>query len=659
MSTTPSRTVRTPATPVHPFHGRLTPLGLDEVSILGGFWGSRQSVNADATLPHIESWLEREGWIGNFDLAAEGLLPRGRRGREFSDSEVYKFLEAMAWEIGRSGRSELEERFRSTVARIAAAQEADGYLNTMFGRPGQAPRWSDLEFGHELYCLGHLFQAAVARLRTRPAADDGLVAVAIRAADHVCEVFGEGARDGICGHPEIELGLVELGRATGDQRYVRQAELFIRRRGHGTLGPVEYGSAYFQDDVPVRDATVLRGHVVRAGYLSAAAVDVAVEDGDQGLLDALRTQWRATRDRRTYITGGQGSHHLDEAFGDDYELPPDRAYNETCASIASVMFSWRLLLASGDPTYADLVERTLFNNVAASPAEDGRSFFYTNTLHKRTPGEPAPTDRPHLRAQSSMRAPWFAVSCCPPNVARTFASLAAYVATRDAEGLQIHQYAPSTIRTRLDDGTSVEVDVRTSYPASGTIAVEVVTSAEREWTLSLRVPEWAESGARLVETDDGGARHVSQVAPGVVDVRRRFRAGDVVVLELPMQPRAVRPDPRIDALRGCVAVERGPEVMCLESVDLPGGPEGVQPDVGTASIDLSAGLGVDGEAVTARIATEPPPPTRWPYLTDGEEPEGVAPGRSSSVRLVPYHHWGNRGPSTMRVWIPEDADTWS
>lgn len=643
MSTIPSRSVRTPATPVSPSRGRLTPLGLDEVSILGGFWGTRQQVNAEATLPHIDSWLEREGWIGNFDLAADGRLPEGRRGREFSDSEVYKFLEAMAWEIGRSGSPRLEERFRSIVARVAAAQEDDGYLNTMFGRPGQAARWSDLEFGHELYCLGHLFQAAVARLRTRPDADDGLVAIARRAADHVCEVFGDAGSPGICGHPEVELGLVELGRATGEERYVRQADLFIRRRGHGTLGPIEFGAAYFQDDVPVREATVLRGHVVRAGYLAAAAVDVAIEDGDEGMLKVLEDQWRTTRDRRTYVTGGQGSHHLDEAFGEDYELPPERAYNETCASIASVMFSWRLLLASGEPAYADLVERTLFNNVAASPAEDGRAFFYTNTLHKRTPGEPAPSDRPHLRAQSSMRAPWFAVSCCPPNVARTFASLAAYVATRDADGLQIHQYAPSCIRTRLDDGTPVEVDVRTSYPSSGTIEVEVVTTTGRAWTLSLRVPEWA-AGARLVQ---GG--EAAEVAPGVVEIHRQFAAGEVVTLELPMQPRAVWPDPRIDAVRGCVAIERGPEVMCLESVDLREGE--ADADVAMASIDLSGGLDDSGESVTARIATEPPPPARWPFAADVPEPRGgtAAP---TPVRLVPYHHWGNRGPSTMRVWIP-------
>ena len=441
-----SVSTHTPAAPVAPSRGVLRPLGLDEVRITGGFWAERQAVNGDATLSHIEFWLEREGWLPNFDLAAAGTLPEGRRGREFSDSEVYKFLEAVAWELGRLGERSmdapaLEARFRSVVARVERAQEPDGYLNTMFGRPGQQPRWSDLEWGHELYCLGHLFQAAVARERTRPGADDGLLGIAVRAADLVCATFGEGGIESVCGHAEIEVGLAELARVTGDDRYRRQASLFIERRGHGTLADIEFGRAYYQDDIPVREADILRGHAVRANYLAAGAVDVAVDDGDDELLAALTTQWQNTIARRTYLTGGQGSHHRDEAFGDDFELPPDRAYSETCASISSIMFSWRLLLAQGLPRYAELIERTLFNVVATSPAQDGRSFYYANTLHQREPGQPPAPDEATARASSSLRAPWFEVSCCPPNVARTFASLAAFLATADDEGVQLHQYA--------------------------------------------------------------------------------------------------------------------------------------------------------------------------------------------------------------------------
>lgn len=630
---TMTTTTTTAATPVAPSHGTLRPLGLDEVQVTGGFWAQRQAVNATASLAHIEHWMEREGWIGNFDRAVAGTLPLDRGGREFSDSEVYKLLEAMAWEIGRTDDADLDRRFRALVGRIGAAQEPDGYLNTMFGRTGQRPRYSDLEWGHELYCYGHLFQAAVARARTRPDADDGLLAIARRAADHVVEAFGPDGIASVCGHAEIEPALAELGRATGDRRYVDQAALFVERRGTGTLADIELGRAYYQDDVPVVRATVLRGHAVRANYLAAGAVDVAVETDDHELLTALTTQWENTVARRTYVTGGQGSQHEGEAFSDDFVLPPDRAYSETCAGVGSVMFSWRLLLAQGLPRYADLIERTLFNVVATSPSHAGTEFYYTNTLHQRVPGTVPPTDVASPRASSSLRAPWFAVSCCPPNVARTLASLAAYVATTDDDGVQLHQYAPSRIRTSLADGRRVELDVETEYPRDGVVRVSVVATEDRPWTLSLRVPAWAQ-GATLV-TPEG-----EQAAPaGTVGVTRRFAAGDVVELRLPMAPRVSGADPRIDAVRGCVVVERGPEVLCVESVDLAGGAD-------VASLRLRGVRESDGR-VLASVLTTAYDDADWPY-GDRAEPDGA----TTEVPLIPYHDWANRGPSTMRVWLP-------
>lgn len=644
------QTTTAPQTPVAPARGRLRPLGQQEVRITGGFWGERQAVNGRNTLAHIESRLESEGWLGNFDRAAAGTLPDGRRGREFSDSEVYKYLEALAWEIGRTDDADLEARFRAVVGRVAAAQESDGYLNTRFGRAGQGARWSELEWGHELYCLGHLFQAAVARERTRPGADDGLLRIAVRAADLVCAEFGADARDGICGHAEVEVGLVELARATGEPRYLEQARVFVERHGGGTLGDIEWGRKYFQDDVPVREATALRGHAVRANYLAAGAADVAVDTGDDELLGALRGQWDRTVARRTYITGGQGSHHQDEAFGEDWELPADRAYSETCAGVGSVMFSWRLLLAGGDPRHADLIERTLYNVVATSPAPDGRSFFYANTLHQRVPGVPADEEATSPRASSSLRAPWFEVSCCPPNVARTLASLDAYLATSDDDGVQLHQYASASVDTTLPDGRIVAFDVETDYPASGRIRVISRGDAapDEPWTLTLRVPSWAH-GARLRLTPaDGRPAEEREVAPGSVAIRRAFGAGDAVELDLPIAPRLSTADPRIDAVRGCVAIERGPEVYALESVDLgPSGPADVADVVlapnarpfehdGRVWIDVMS-VGADDSA------------SAWPYSGAAAAPRGAA---SVSVPLVPYHEWAERGPSTMRVWIP-------
>lgn len=633
----------TPATPVVPASGRLRPLGLDEVQITGGFWAHRQEVNGSATLDHIGGRLESEGWLANFDLAAAGTLPDGRRGREFSDSEIYKYLEALAWEIGRTGDAALDERFRAVVARVAAAQEPDGYLDTMFGRPGQGPRWSNLEWGHELYCLGHLFQAAVARRRTRPDADDGLIDIARRAADLLCDVFGEGGIESICGHAEIEVGLAELARAVGEPRYLEQARIFIERHGAGTLADIEYGRSYFQDDIPVRDARVLRGHAVRANYLASGAADVAVDTGDAALLEALRSQWEHTIARRTYLTGGQGSHHQDEAFGDDWELPPDRAYSETCAGIGSIMFAWRLLLADGDPRYADLIERTLYNVVATSPSDDGRSFYYANTLHQRVPGTPADPDETSPRASSSLRAPWFEVSCCPPNVARTFASLAAYIATADDTGVQVHQYASASVRTKLADGRAVAFDLETGYPAEGGIRVSIVGDTAGSWTLALRVPSWARGARVRVTTADGVEDR--DAAPGVCEITREFRAGDVVELDLPVSPRVTWPDAHIDAVRGCVAIERGPEVLALESTDLAA--LGVD-DVGQVVIDPAAPLHESDGRVSARIRVRTAPAAEWPYGAA----DAASEGDGILIPLVPYHSWANRGPSTMRVWIP-------
>lgn len=647
-------TSRTTA-PAVPRRSRLRPLGLDEVTITGGFWGHRQHVNATATLTHIEAWLERAGWIANFDLAAAGRLPAGRRGREFADSEVYKYLEALAWEIRRASgtpaEADLEARFRAITSRVGAAQEPDGYLNTMFGRPGQSDRWSDLQWGHELYCTAFLVQAAIARARTRPGADDGLLDIAVASADLVCEVFGEDGREAVCGHAAIESALVELARVTGAQRYLAQAARFVDLRGHGTLGDIEFGRAYYQDDTPVRDADVLRGHAVRANYLAAGAVDVATETGDEALFDALTRQWSATVARRTYLTGGQGSHHQDEAFGDDWVLPPDRAYSETCAAIASTMFSWRLLLATADPRYADLIERTLLNVVATAPSGAGTAFFYANTLHQRRPGTPAGDDQPSPRASAAVRAPWFDVSCCPTNIARTLSALAAHVATVDDDGLQMHQYAPATVDTALPDGTPVALDVETDYPLDGIVRLHVRSPAVRPWTLTLRVPPWA-TGARLLVKPAGGRTTETAAEPGTVSVRHGFGPGDLVELHLPTAPRFTTPDSRIDAVRGCVAVERGPEVLCLESVDLAAATGGRVTDIADVAIDTTVPPRQVGPDVLVRLQIAGHTAAAWPYAEPTEHAT-AEPAPAVDVALVAYHSWGERGPTAMRVFLPE------
>ncbi|WP_456284111.1 glycoside hydrolase family 127 protein [Microbacterium sp. JZ101] len=633
-STEPSPNgLRVGSRPVAPANARIHGVDVSSYALDGaGFWGSRQRVNGTATIAHCLEWMERLGWIENFDRIARGDVTRERAGWQFSDSEVYKLLEAMAWELSRRADDELAGAYARLVARVAAAQDDDGYLSTAFGHPGLPPRYSDLAMGHELYNIGHLLQAAVARVRTY--GTDDLVAVARRAADHVCTRFWDD-EDGLCGHPEIEVALAEFGRALGEPRYVEQARRFLERRGRGRL-PVRplLSADYFQDDAPIREADVLRGHAVRALYLSAGAVDVAVETHDGDLLAALERQWSRTVERRTYLTGGMGSRHQDEGFGDDWELPADRAYCETCAGVASVMFAWRLLLATGDVKYADLIERTLFNVVATSPSADGRAFFYANPLHQREEaGEAA--DGVNHRAEGGVRAPWFDVSCCPTNVARTLASLPAYLAAEEGDALILLQYAAGELT-----GRGLVLRIETDYPFDDRVRVHVVEAPDEERTLRLRVPSWAEH-ATLAAPDAAP----TFVEAGWAQVRRVFSPGDVVELVLPVGPRFTWPDARIDAVRGTVAVERGPLVLCVESLDLP-----PQTRIDGVRVDTRFEPRPDADGAVVSVAMAPErDPRGWAY---GPVPAESPQERRSEVRLIPYHRWAERGPSTMRVFLP-------
>jgi uncharacterized protein len=620
--------------PVVPTGGTLRPVPLTAARLTGGFWGRRQAVNSTETLGHCLAWMHREGWIGNFTTS-----PEHRRGREFADSEIYKLIEALCWD---SVRNDHTAEIVELTALVRAAQAPDGYLSTAYGRPGQPPRYHDLNFGHELYCAGHLLQAAAAAARTQSSPD--LVEVARRAADHICAEFADGGNPGVCGHPEIEPGLVELYRVTGEERYLDQARRFVERRGHRSLPEHEFGWAYFQDDVPVRDAEVFRGHAVRALYLAMGAVDVAVEVGDGELLSAVQRQFDRTLGRRTYLTGGMGSRHLDESFGDDFVLPADRSYVETCAGVATVMLAHRLLLATGEARYGDIVERVLFNVIATAVADDGRSFFYANTLHQRTPTTIVPTDRPQLRFGGGPRAPWFEVSCCLPNVGRLLASLETYLVTRNDAGVQVHQYADLDVTAG-----GLGLELRTHYPDEGSVTITVTDAVPAERELSLRVPAWA-TGATLTETGPAANSGLSgrpvtrAVHPGQVRVARRFTAGETLRLDLPVRPRWTFPDPRIDAVRGCVAVEVGPLVMCAESVDLHSDADPTAADLDTLSVDTS--VAPEDGAVKGWFA--PPTDRTWPY---GSEIEG-GPRAPRVIPLIPYHRWARRGPTTMRVWLP-------
>lgn len=609
---------------------RLRPLDPTGVRILGGLLADRQRVNREVTLLRGAEELEGAGTLDNLRLAA-GRIQGERRGMVFSDSDVYKWLEAIAWEIGREPSGELEALARETIDLVASAQEPDGYLNS-YGQVADPPwRFTDLEMGHELYCAGHLLQAGIAFARAT--GDTSLLAVARREADLTDEVFGGGSRAETDGHPEIEVALVELCRQTGERRYLELADTLVTRRGHGTFAGGRFDLPYYQDAEPVRDASSIVGHAVRALYLAAGVTDLYAETGDDALLASMLRQWDDLASTKTYLTGGVGSRHYDEAIGDPYELPPDRAYCETCAAIASIMWNWRLLLVTGESRFADLLERTLYNGFLSGLSLDGGSFFYSNPLQSRG-GE--------------RRHRWNPVACCPPNIMRLLASLHHYLATTGDGGVQLQQYATSTIRAVVPAAGPVELAVETDYPWSGSVTVEVVACGDAEWTLSLRVPAWAR-GAVV----DG-----RPVPPGYAQLTRRWRPGDRVVLELDVSPRLTAPNPRIDAVRGCLALERGPVVYCFEAGDLPAGADladvALQADPAPADSDPLAPLGGVPGVSAAGIVRDLEGWRQIEYVDVRGLPQD---GAAAPVQLlaVPYFAWANRADGGMRVWLPRSG----
>jgi len=605
------------------------PLGIPAVRLTGGFLAAWQERNADATIPHCIEQLEASGVLDNFRRLL-GESQAEHRGFVFADSDLYKVVEAVAWEIARSGTRTFDGWLDDVVDLVARAQDDSGYVHTWIQgvRPDQ--RFTELEWTHEMYVGGHLIQAAVALARSAGRVD--LLRVARRFADLLVDRFGPGGADAICGHPEIETALVELYRLTAERSYLHLAAKMIDLRGRGLLRAGNLGDHYFQDHRPVREATSATGHAVRQLYLNAGATDVYLENGDASLLAAMDAQWADVHERKMYLSGAFGSRHRDEAFGDDYELPSDRAYAETCATVADLQWTWRMLLAggaAGPARYAETMEREVYNALAAAVDASGTRFFYANPLQLRP-------DRRTEENAPRERASWYGCACCPPNIARTVAQLGAYVASATDDALWLHQLADAEIDLPDELGAGT-VRVRTGYPSDGRVEIEVTGEVVAGAHLCVRIPRWS-PGSALVGPDgahragDDGYAHVPLVA------------GSRYALEVSLAPRLTRAHHRVDAVRGCVAVERGPLVYCVEQADLPAPLE--VDDLVLLAAPVTAG---DGDTLRLRCATAPAEPGLY-----GPEP-APRPQSDHEVTAIPFSRWGNRGASAMRVWLPTAA----
>jgi uncharacterized protein len=572
------------------------PLALHQLVAAGNLDNIRLAIRADETATADHDGAKRPRNLGPVD-PLPGL---GYQGPVFMDSDIYKTLEAIGWELANGPRPDLSDFAAGTIALLAKAQQPDGYLNSYVQASGE-PRYSRLAVSHEMYCAGHLIQAAIAM--RRGTGGTSLLAIATRFADQlVSEFAGEGK--GLDGHPVIETALAELYRETGNRAYLDLASQFTEQRGYGLAGDSGMGRRYLQDHMPVRESGTEVGHAVRALYLEAGVTDVAAETHDDELLQSSIRRWNDMVAAKTSLTGGNGSRHADEGFGDRFELPPDRAYNETCAAIASFQWSWRLLLATGDPKYADHMERVLYNGFGAAISAEGDRFFYVNPLQRRE--DHFEKDDPGRRRE------WFTCACCPPNIMRLLASIQHYLATVNGETLYVQQYAAAWLR-----GAGLDIEVATDYPWAGVV--------------TLRIPAWS---AVTGVTVNSSSERIVPPHQGYLRLHRRWQRGDTIRLRLDLAPRWTRPDRRVDAVRGCAAIERGPLVYCFEQAD--------------QSVPLD------------ELAVSPGSPlTQCPLVIEGigRTVQVTAAARGASVSdgravAIPYFQWDNRGPGAMRVWVP-------
>lgn len=603
-------------------HSMMHGVDVQDVTWTEGFWADKFDLCRRATLASIEAALRDErnsAQLINFKIAA-GHETGKYRGTNWSDGDCYKWIEAMAYVFAVTRDPELDRKMDYWIGVIAKAQAPDGYISTNIQLDPQKQRWQDLRH-HALYNMGHLFAAACAHYRAT--GKDSFLTVARKTADYLCTVFASRPPELVHMdfNPSQIMALVDLYRATGDRKYLALADVFITMRGAAPATAEEGrdkrhmgGTDLTQDRVPLREETEAVGHAVTGVYLWCGAADLYMETGEQALLKALERIWDNAR-RRTYITGGAGALYeglstrgdiVHEAFGADDQLPNRTAYNETCANIGYAMWSWRMLQITGRAQYADVVETVLYNSGLSSLSADGCRFFYANPL--------AWDGRNDWPTKHYTETRWFVHSCycCPPQVARTIAGLGRWAYSVSADGVWVHLYAGNQLRTKLADGSTVGLTQKSDYPWDGNVRIVVTETPQRPWTLRLRLPAWAARAALSVNGEPFSAE------PGAyATLQRKWSAGDVVDLNMPLAVRLVAPDPKVDECRGRLAVVRGPVVYCYER------PQG-QPCISLAA--------------NTRLA---PRAEKGAVVLNGD-----------NFTLIPYFARANHGPSFMDVWLP-------
>ena len=622
----------------------ITPVPFTDVRIADEFWSKRQETNRMVTIPHVLRQCEETGRIDNFAVA--GKLKEGKfRGYFFNDSDVYKLIEGIAYSLTLHPDPKLEAQSDAVIAKMAAAQEPDGYLycsRTICTPdnmpPGGKERWSDMKSGHELYCVGHMYEAAVAYANAT--GKRALLDVAVKNADLVGKEFGPGKRIAPCGHPEVEIGLVKLYRATNNAKYLDLAKFFIEARGRGERP--RYGE-YAQDHLPVREQTVAVGHAVRAAYLYSGVADVAAVTGDEDYVRVLDRIWEDAVGHKLYITGGIGARGAGEAFGADYELPNGTAYAETCAAIANALWNQRMFLLHGDAKYVDVLERIIYNGMLSGISLEGDRFFYVNPLESHS---------------GDTRVPWFDCACCPPNVVRFIASIGGFAYARRGGELYVNLFIGGTANVKMADQT-IRITQETRYPWDGRVRLTVEPAkAPAKLDLLLRIPGWArnepvpsdlytyadKSDAKPTLKVNGRPQDIA-IEKGYARLAREWKSGDVVELDLPMPVRRVAAHHEVKDDVRKVALERGPLVYCVEAADNDGAPvlSFVLPDDRELRTAPRAELLGGVTTITGKVQT----------VKRTEDGKVVVSGKRNFT-AIPYYAWAHRARGGMAVWLARD-----
>jgi DUF1680 family protein len=641
-----------------PAGSRLRELPLTAVQIEDAFWSPRLEVNRTRTLDHVYKELELTGCIRNFDIA--GGKAQGKFGGPWwADSDVYKWIEGASYILALHPNAPLESRVDELIAKIAAAQQKDGYLDTYVLLRLPDLKWKSLAFNHEMFCAGSLFEAAVAH--NQATGKRSLLEIALRLADHLDATFGPGMQAGIPGHEEVELALVRLYRLTGEKRYLRLAQYFVDSRGQKPsiferqydqlperqvdllghpmsikdfyrrfflVNPSKFDTSYSQDQLPVRQQRVAVGHAVRAMYFYSGMADLVYETGDAGLWEALESLHDSVTNHRMYVTGGIGPSERNEGFTADYDLPNENAYQETCASAGMVFWNYRMLKLTGDARYADVMELSLYNALAAGVSLTGDTFCYVTPLASRG---------------DFKRDPWFGVPCCPTTVARFLPALGRYIYSESPDGLWVNLFIAGQVTANLA-GKKVTLRQSGNYPWDGKIKFTIGVEAPQDFVLRVRIPGWAAGP----DFEINGKEFSPRVVNGYAEIRRSWSNGDTIDLTLPMEIQRLEANPQVVYDHGKSAVRRGPLIYCLEQADQQAPldeiilPLGAQLESQFAPELLGGITVIKGQGLLH-------PLDDWKNVL--YQPVRTPSNKPLSVTAVPYCVWGNRGLGKMAVWI--------